>query len=134
MPSFGVELERRCAASARALGRDLRGDEIERLAGELFADWIADGRLDELIRSVLSRFGTEGGLAEIIALAHHLRAVGDGPGSTPCSTGCCRGECGPITAGGGRPRPDTSVRCRPRPMRRRWTPMSSTSTVCTRWA
>lgn len=77
MPSFGAELDRRCAQSVRALGRELRGDEIDRLEGELFEQWIAAGRLDELIRSVLARFGTDGGQPEIITLAHHLRKTGD---------------------------------------------------------
>jgi hypothetical protein len=79
MPTFAVEHDRACARQAKALGRALTGEEIARLEGELLEAWIAAGRLDELIRTLLQRFGRDGGLVEIATLGHHLRATRDAP-------------------------------------------------------
>jgi hypothetical protein len=78
MPTFSAELDKACARAAREAGRDLAADEITRIEGQLFEDWIAAGRQDELIRTVLARYGRDGGLVDIITLGQHLRETRDG--------------------------------------------------------
>ncbi len=77
MPSFSAEFETLCGRQARQLGRDLRSEELQRLEGELFESWLQAGRVDELIRTVLARHGNDGGLVDIVTLAHHLRSTRD---------------------------------------------------------
>lgn len=77
MASFSAEFDRICGKHAKELGRDLRGDELELLEGQLFQAWLEAGRLDELIRVILARFGRDGGATEIATLGHHLRQTKD---------------------------------------------------------
>lgn len=77
MPSFSAEFERLWAKRAKELGRDLTREETRKLDGQLFQSWIDTGRLDELIRTVHANHGRDGGLEEIVILAHHLLEIRD---------------------------------------------------------
>jgi hypothetical protein len=77
MPSFSSEFEKSWKQRARALGRDLTSEEATEVEGQLFQAWIDAGRLDELIRSVLQKYGQEGGLVDIAVLGHHFRQTRD---------------------------------------------------------
>ena len=77
MPSFSAEYERAWAKRAKGLGRDLTKDEATEVEGQLFQAWIDAGRLDELIRTVLAKYGRDGGAVDIIVLGHHLRKMKD---------------------------------------------------------
>jgi hypothetical protein len=77
MPSFSVEYERAWIKRAKELGRDLTREEATEVEGLLFQAWMNAGRLDELIRTVLAKYGRDGGLDDIIVLGHHLRVARD---------------------------------------------------------
>lgn len=62
---------------ARTLGRDPSSDEAERLEGELFEQWIAEKRFDDLIRHVQEQYDLEGGRIDIIVLGKGLRDAGE---------------------------------------------------------
>ena len=77
MPTFSVELARLSAQRAKELGRELREEECRMLDGQLFQAWIDAGRIDDLIRTVLTNFGRDGGREEIVVLGYHLRETKD---------------------------------------------------------
>lgn len=77
MATFSVEFERRYRQRAKSLGRDLGKEESVELEAQLFQDWIDAGRFDELIRTVFSNHGREGGEDQIVVLGYHLRARRD---------------------------------------------------------
>jgi hypothetical protein len=59
------------------LDRTLTKEEATEVEGLLFQAWIDAGRLDELIRTVLAKYGRDGGVVDIVVLGHHLRKVKD---------------------------------------------------------
>lgn len=77
MANFSTELDRAYVKKAKELGRPLTTEESTKLEGILFESWINEGRIDELIRTVLNRYGSDGGLTDIIILGHHLRVTKD---------------------------------------------------------
>lgn len=77
MPTFSAEYERAWAKRSKELARALTQDEATEVEGQLFQAWIDAGRLDELIRTVLAKYGRDGGVVDIAVLGHHLRKVKD---------------------------------------------------------
>lgn len=77
MSTFPKELDKLIGRRMKELGRVLFKEESDALEGELFEDWVAAKRYDELIRRMHAIYDRDGGLEECIVLGIALQEAGD---------------------------------------------------------
>ena len=77
MSTFPRELDKLIGRRMKELGRVLFKEESDALEGQLFLDWVAAKRYDELIRRMHAIYDRDGGLEECVVLGIALQDAGD---------------------------------------------------------
>lgn len=77
MTAFFDAVDDICDERRTALKRDLTWDEVQRIEGTLFNEWLKAGRFDDLIDHALDEYDLAGGEAYCASLGQALAEAGD---------------------------------------------------------